>query len=147
MHLSPEIACTFQPCLTWNMRWCRLRQIGCPIAQGNHFLVQATMIYIIFAWRGKYKSEVNLTNLINQVKNIKNYILIRYKPSTYNDFLTLHIVFLFGHVWASGLMANLARPGNQEERKLSQPAVMSRPLSEGDIKVMIISPMDIYSPA
>ena len=38
----------------------RLRQLGCRIAQGNHFLIWATMINIIFARLGKYKSEVSL---------------------------------------------------------------------------------------
>ena len=38
----------------------RLRQLGCPIARGNHFLVWATVIYIILARPGKFKSEVSL---------------------------------------------------------------------------------------
>ena len=38
----------------------RLRQIGCPIARGNQFLVRATMIFIILAQLCKYKSEVSL---------------------------------------------------------------------------------------
>ena len=86
----------------------RLRQLGCPIAQGNHFLVQATMIYIVFARPGKYKSEVSLlcTNLINQVRptNIKNHILIRYKTSAYNDFLTLHILFSYSGTFGQAVL-------------------------------------------
>ena len=31
-------------------------------------------------------------------------------------------VLLFGQIWASSFMAKLARPGNQEKRKLLQPA-------------------------
>ena len=38
----------------------RLRQLGCPISRGNHFLVWATVIYIILARPGKFKSEVSL---------------------------------------------------------------------------------------
>ena len=51
------------------------------------------------------------TNLITQVTNIKNYVLVSYKPSTYSNFLTLHICFV---VWASSFMA-------KPKRKLLQP--------------------------
>ena len=81
----------------------RLQQLGCPIAQGNHFLVWATMIYIIFARLGKYKLPA-CTNLINQVTNIKNHILVRYKPSTYNDFLTLHILFSYSGMFGQAVL-------------------------------------------
>ena len=70
----------------------RLWQLGCPIAQGNHFLVQATMIYIILAWPGKYKSEVILSL---KLQTSKNHILISYKSLTYFDFLTLHHFFSY----------------------------------------------------
>ena len=55
----------------------RLRQLGCPIAQGNHFLVWATMIYRRIAELGKYKSEVSLTPILSlQLQIIKNHVLI-----------------------------------------------------------------------
>ena len=42
------------------IRFIRLRQLGCPIARGNHFLVLATMVYFILARQGKYKWKVSL---------------------------------------------------------------------------------------
>ena len=68
----------------------RLRQLGCPIARGNHFLVRTTMIYIILAWLGKYKSEVIKSlhqSYHSSYKPQKSYLnQLRYKPSTYSDF-------------------------------------------------------------
>ena len=37
-----------------------LRQLGCPIAQGNPFLVWVIMIYRRIAWLGKFKLKVSL---------------------------------------------------------------------------------------
>ena len=82
------------------------------------------MIYIILARLGKYKLEVSLhLSYHSSYKHQKSYyILNSYTPSTYSDFFNFtHTVLLFGHVWASRFMAKLARLGNQERRKLSQP--------------------------
>ena len=44
---------------------------------------------------GKYKSEVSLhQSYILSYKHQKSF-LISYKPSTYSDFLTLHILFCY----------------------------------------------------
>ena len=65
------------------------------IAQGNHFLVRATMIYRRIAWPGNYKWEVSLHQSYHSSYKHKNCVLISYKPSTYSDFLTLHILFCY----------------------------------------------------
>ena len=101
--------------------------IRLQVARGNHFLVRATMIYIILAWTGKYKSEVSLHNLITQVTNLNNHILISYKPSTYSDFLTLHILCCYWGMFGQAcFMAKLTRSHNQEKRKLLQPVTLSQ---------------------
>ena len=115
----------FCPNVSWDLvafTWHRLRQLGCPIAQGNHFLVQATMINIIFARPGKYKSEVSLhQSYQSSYKHQKSYLNWVQTIDIQWLFNFTHTVFLFGHVWASSFIAKLAQPGNQEERKLSQP--------------------------
>ena len=72
---------------TWSET--RLRQLGCPIARGNHFLVWATMIYRRTAQPGKFKLEVSLYQSYHT--NIKNHVLLNYKPSKYSDLIYLVI--------------------------------------------------------
>ena len=55
------------------------------------------------------------THLITQVGNIKNHVLISYKPFTYSKFLTLNICFI---IWASSFIAKPAKLGNQEKQKI-----------------------------
>ena len=80
----------------------KLRQLGCPIAWGNHVLVRATIIYILLAWPGKCKAGV-CSNLITQVTNIKNHVF-SYKPSTYSDFLTWHILFCYSGMFRQAVL-------------------------------------------
>ena len=81
----------------------RLRQLGCTIAWGNHFLVRATMIYSILARPGKYKSEVSLHQSYHS-SYIKNHILISYEPLTYSDFLTSHILFCYSGTFGQAVL-------------------------------------------
>ena len=59
------------------------------------------------------RSKPTLIDLITQLTNIKNCVLISYKPSAYSDILTLHIYFV---IWTSSFMAKLAWPGNEEKK-------------------------------
>ena len=99
------------------------------------FLAWATMVYRRIAQLGRFKSKVSLHPSCHiSYKHHKLCPNYNYKPSTYSDFLTLHIhsfqllytyILLFRHVWASHFMAKFARPGNQEKRKLLQPEHMN----------------------
>ena len=82
----------------------RLRQLGCPIPQGNHFLVRTTKIYFKLDWPGKYKSEVSFSNLITHVINIKNHILISYKPLRCSDYITLHMLFCYSGMFGQAVL-------------------------------------------
>ena len=91
----------------------RLRQLGWPIARGNHFSVWATKIYFIPAQPGKYKPVVSVQQYHSSYKHqksclspfsIKNHVLISYKPSTYSYFLTLHILFCYSSIFGQAVL-------------------------------------------
>ena len=75
---------------------CKLRQLGCLIARGNHLLLWATMICRRIARLGKFKLEVSLhQSYRTSYKNIQNHVPVNYKPSTYSDSLTHAHIFCY----------------------------------------------------
>ena len=116
---------------------CRLRQLGCLIARGKHFLVWATMIYRRIVWLGKFKLKVSLhqsyhTNNKKHQKWWPNWLqtIIQHKLI----FLILHThILLFGQVKANYLKPSLPDRATKKKSKLSQLDQMFlifRPLQE-----------------
>ena len=102
----------------------RVRQLGCPIAQGNQFLVWATNDLHKNCPNGQV--HIAYTNLVTQITNIKNHVLISYKPSANSNFLTLHINMFC--CLGKQFYDKLARPGNQEKENC-------RSLGKGEISM------------
>ena len=111
-----------------------IRLPNCPgqsiFGSGNHNLQKSCPT-------GQVQIISNFTLILSHMLQTSKIVLISYKPSTYSNFLTKYMyILLFGQVWASSFMAKLARPGNQEKRKLSQPAAFVA-LNQQNLQVIL----------
>ena len=102
----------------WNLNRIifRLRQLGCPFAQANNFLVRATLIYRSNTQPGKFKLEVSLHQSYHTSykypKSCPNWLQI----NNINQVFNFTFILLFGHVWASSFMVKFDFPDNQEKK-------------------------------